>query len=195
MISLCKTYWQTMLAQGLGAGIGIGIIFLPAVSVLSQYFLRRRALAIGIAVTGSSIGGICLPIMLNNLIASHGFEKAVQYTGYLILACLVLACALLHPGLGPNKNAPPKPSPKQLFESKPYTIAVVGLFLVAWGLFFPIFYLQVSGGRCVLSRLLEPSHSAFHCTPCADDSRYSPRSTASAPTSPFTPSRSSTPRP
>jgi MFS family permease len=79
MISMCNSFWETMLAQGIGCGIGVGLLFLPAISILSQYFFRRRALAIGIAVTGSSIGGICLPIMLNNLIQSHGFDKAVQY--------------------------------------------------------------------------------------------------------------------
>ena len=57
MISLCTEFWQTFLAQGVALGIGIGIIFLPGLSVLSQYFFKRRALAIGIAVTGSSTGG------------------------------------------------------------------------------------------------------------------------------------------
>jgi MFS family permease len=141
---MCNSFWETMLAQGIGCGIGVGLLFLPAISILSQYFFRRRALAIGIAVTGSSIGGICLPIMLNNLIQSHGFEKAVQYTGYIMLASLVLACALMHPRLGPNKHHVDKPRPKQLFKSQPYTLVVIGLFLVALGLYFPIFYLQVS---------------------------------------------------
>ena len=48
-----------MLAQGLGVGIGIGLLFLPSLSILSQYFFKRRALAIGIAAAGSSIGGEC----------------------------------------------------------------------------------------------------------------------------------------
>jgi hypothetical protein len=88
--------------------------------------------------------GICLPIMLNNLIAKHGFKKAVQYTGYLVLGCLVIALALMHPRLPPAKHTAPKPTPKQIFSSKPYSLLTAGLFFVAWGLFFPIYYLQVS---------------------------------------------------
>lgn len=57
MTSLAKEFWQTMLAQGIGLGIGTGLIFLPALSVVSQFFLKRRSLALGIATTGSSIGG------------------------------------------------------------------------------------------------------------------------------------------
>ncbi|KAL7423460.1 hypothetical protein Q5752_001040 [Cryptotrichosporon argae] len=145
MTSLCKQFWQTMLAQGIGCGIGIGILFLPALSILSQFFMRRRAFAMGIAVTGSSIGGICLPIMLNNLITRHGFEKAVQYTGYLLIGVLALACALMHPRLGANAHKQPPPSPKELFQSRPYAVAVAGLCFVMWGLFYPIFYIQVYG--------------------------------------------------
>jgi MFS family permease len=53
MTSLCTEFWQLVLAQGLGAGLGGGILFLPAISVISHYCTRRRALAIGVVVTGS----------------------------------------------------------------------------------------------------------------------------------------------
>jgi MFS family permease len=142
MTSLCKSYWQTILAQGLGVGIGIGLLFLPSVSILSQYFFKRRSLAIGIAVTGSSIGGICLPIMLNNLIQSHGFERAVQYTGYLIMGTLILANFMMHPRLPPQPSHAAKPSPKEIFNNLPYSLLVAGLFATGLGLFFPIYYLQ-----------------------------------------------------
>ena len=143
MTSLAKAYWQTLLAQAVGIGLGIGLLFLPAISIVSHYFLHRRALAIGIVATGSSAGGIVLPIMLNRLVASHGFEKAVQFSGYLVMGSLIIACALMRPRLPPNKKSAPKPSPKQIFSSVPYCFVVAGLFCVAWGLFFPIFYLQV----------------------------------------------------
>jgi hypothetical protein len=57
MTSLAKEFWQTMLAQGVGIGIGTGLIFLPALSIVSQFFLKRRSLALGIVTTGSSVGG------------------------------------------------------------------------------------------------------------------------------------------
>lgn len=57
MTSLCNEFWQTMLAQGFGVGIGTGLIFLPAISVVSQYFKKRRSLAMGIVTTGGSVGG------------------------------------------------------------------------------------------------------------------------------------------
>jgi hypothetical protein len=61
MTSLCKTYWQVFLAQGLAGGIGLGILFLPALAVVPHWFQRRRALATGIIISGSSVGGIAFP--------------------------------------------------------------------------------------------------------------------------------------
>ena len=57
MISLCKTFWQVVLAQGLALGTGIGLLFLPSLSIVSHYFFKRRAFAIGIVTAGSSLGG------------------------------------------------------------------------------------------------------------------------------------------
>ncbi len=56
MTSLCKEYWQVVLAQGLVVGVGSGCMLLPSVAVFPQYFTKRRALATGIAAAGSSLG-------------------------------------------------------------------------------------------------------------------------------------------
>ncbi|WWC63733.1 uncharacterized protein I303_106338 [Kwoniella dejecticola CBS 10117] len=144
MISLCKEFWQTFLAQGVLAGIGMGLIFVPALGVISQYFKRKRGLASGIVVTGSSAGGVVLPIMLNKLIAKINFERSVQYTGILIAGLLVLGISLIRPfgGVRGHKQAGPKPDVKAFFKEPGYVLACVGVFFVAWGVFFPILFLQ-----------------------------------------------------
>lgn len=53
---LCSRYWQLLLAQGMMVGLGSGLLFLPSIAVLPQYFEKRRALATGIDSSGSAIG-------------------------------------------------------------------------------------------------------------------------------------------
>ncbi|ORY44406.1 MFS general substrate transporter [Rhizoclosmatium globosum] len=48
-----------ILTQGIVFGIGASFVYLPAVSLPSQWFLKRRGLATGIAVSGSGFGGLC----------------------------------------------------------------------------------------------------------------------------------------
>ena len=54
MLSLTKPheYYQTFLSQGLGIGLGMGIIFLPSLSIASHYFRARRSLAMGVVIAG-----------------------------------------------------------------------------------------------------------------------------------------------
>ena len=56
MTSICKSYWQFLLAQGVAVGVGSGLLYLPGASIISQYFKKRSSLAFGIASLGSSIG-------------------------------------------------------------------------------------------------------------------------------------------
>lgn len=50
-------------------GLGLGLTFLPSLSVVGHHFRARRALAVGVAISGSSAGGIVFPIMLNRCAA------------------------------------------------------------------------------------------------------------------------------
>lgn len=54
--SLCREYWQVMLAQAVCVGLGCGCIFVPSVAILPQYFTTKKAFAMGIAASGSSLG-------------------------------------------------------------------------------------------------------------------------------------------
>ena len=56
LTSLCHNYWEVLLAQGFLVGIGNGLLFLPSVAIVPQYFSKRKSLATGIAASGSSIG-------------------------------------------------------------------------------------------------------------------------------------------
>lgn len=56
MTSLCRRYWQYVLAQGVVIGIGNGLLFLPSIAIVPQFFAKRKAFATGIVAVGSSIG-------------------------------------------------------------------------------------------------------------------------------------------
>lgn len=57
MLSLADTsqYYQLLLSQGFGMGIGGGLILVPAISVQAHHWQKRRALAMGITFTGTPL--------------------------------------------------------------------------------------------------------------------------------------------
>ncbi|ORY92799.1 major facilitator superfamily domain-containing protein [Leucosporidium creatinivorum] len=148
MTSLCHSFWQSFLTQAIGLGISMGLVYIPSVSVLNHYFLRRRALAMGIAMSGASLGGIVFPIMLNHLFASIGFAAAVRASGYVIVGGLILANLLMSSRYPPAKHdefgiKKPRPSAFRIWGEPRYFLTVIGTSCLFLGLYFPITYIQV----------------------------------------------------
>ncbi|KAI0057037.1 MFS general substrate transporter [Artomyces pyxidatus] len=137
-------YYQIFLSQGVGMGIGAGLLYIPAMAVQAHHWRARRALAMGAVITGSSIGGIVFPIMLNQLFSSSvGFAWGVRASAFMVLGCLVAANFLMTPRAAVTSGKGPKPNIKSLLLDIPYLLAIVGGLVCFMGIFFPYFYLQL----------------------------------------------------
>lgn len=67
MTSLTTKYWQIFLAQGVCTGLGMGLMYMPSVAIISSYFQKKRGLAITTSASGSSVGSIVFPLVVQNL--------------------------------------------------------------------------------------------------------------------------------
>ena len=56
MLSLASSYYQVFLSQGICVGLGAGLVYIPAIALISTQFTTKRGFAIGCASAGSSIG-------------------------------------------------------------------------------------------------------------------------------------------
>lgn len=99
---LCShSFYQVFLCQGLGLGLGTGILYIPSMAVLSHYFVKRRAIAMTIVASGSSLGAVMHPIMLNNTFGPLGFGNAVRASAGMVTGLLLIACLLMRTRLPP----------------------------------------------------------------------------------------------
>ena len=64
--SFATQYWQLVLSQGVLQGIGNGLLFTPLVALVSVYFKKRRALALGVAACGAPVGGVIFPVVCSS---------------------------------------------------------------------------------------------------------------------------------
>lgn len=143
MLSLCKEYWQVLLAQGFCIGIGSGLLFVPAVAILPTYFTTRLGLAMGLAASGSSMGGIIYPIVFYRLIAQIGFGWAVRVLGFLALATLLIPIFVMK-----QRVKPPKARAlidTTVFKDVPFMLFVVGAMIGFIGLYTVLFYISFFG--------------------------------------------------
>ena len=140
MTSVCKSYYQFVLAQGVLGGLSSGMLMSPAMAAVPQYFQQNRGAAMGLAVAGSSLGGVVFPIALAKMFAhpALGFGWSVRICGFLVLGILVVSCA------GTRARLPPRESQFFLlsaFRERHYLTLIGAVFLALLGVFTPIFYL------------------------------------------------------
>lgn len=104
------TLWFT-----LGVGIGVGFIYVPSIGTVQRWFVARRALASGIAVTGIGLGTIAMPFAAGIALQSMSW-RGVFLCMAVLVGCLCLpAIALLvadprQRGLLPDGNSEPSTS-------------------------------------------------------------------------------------
>ncbi|KAK0748315.1 major facilitator superfamily domain-containing protein [Apiosordaria backusii] len=142
MTSLCTEYWQVLLAQGFCMGCGMGMTFLPSAAILSQYFARHRALALGIASAGSPVAGTVFPIIFSKVEKSLGFGWATRVIGFIILAMSAIPVAFMKTRVPPHKGKKSLVD-KSLFRDGPYMSFTAGGFFAFLTLYVPFFYITL----------------------------------------------------
>lgn len=139
MTSLAKEYWQTLLAQAFCIGIGNGCLFIPSVAILPQYFSTRKALANGIAASGSSLGGIIYPIVFRRLEQQVGFGWATRTVGFISLVTVWFSVLVMKPRVIPKQTR--HLTDLAAFRELPYTLFCVSMFFGFVGFYGPLYYI------------------------------------------------------
>ncbi|XP_073987957.1 monocarboxylate transporter 1 isoform X2 [Rhodnius prolixus] len=85
---------------GLLTGLGLGLIYLPAIVSVTCYFEKYRSLATGIAVCGSGLGTFLIAPLTQVLVDEYTWRGAFLITGGLMLNCVVFGI-LFRPLVGP----------------------------------------------------------------------------------------------
>ncbi|VDC05947.1 unnamed protein product [Peniophora sp. CBMAI 1063] len=140
MTSLSTKYYEVILAQGVCVGLGAGCLFIPGLAIVSTYFQKRRAAALGFAISGSSIGGVVYSTVFRQLLEQVGFGWTTRVMGFIALATLSTSLAVM------RRRVTTTHTRRKLFEAQawkelPYTLFCIGNFLSFVGAYIPFFFL------------------------------------------------------
>ncbi|KAL9091447.1 MAG: hypothetical protein Q9165_004833 [Trypethelium subeluteriae] len=147
MTSLSTKYWQLFLAQGVCTGIANGLQFCPTMSLVSTYFSKKRAFAMGVAATGSATGGLVFPAIVRSLLPQIGFAWTVRVLGFVMLGLGALYTSTLRTRLPPRKSGPLVEW--SAFREPTYVLSVFGIFLAFWSLYFAFYYVGAYGRNII----------------------------------------------
>jgi MFS family permease len=146
----------TSLAQGMGTvylcygvciGIGIALVYTPAIACVQPWFTRRRGLAAGIASAGIGAGTLVVPLLASGAIAWLQWRDALRLLALAVLV-LGLACAALlrrAPAAGGADNqAPPGLSLREALHSPRFWWLYLGTVLAAPAMFVPFAHVSAA---------------------------------------------------
>jgi MFS family permease len=142
--SVSTNYYQLLLSQGICYGLGNGLLFCPAVALVSTYFSgRHRALALSLVACGGATGGMVFPAIAQSLLPKIGFAWTQRVMGFVILtvAAIVLPFSRTRLKPQPNKMWVDKTALKEL----PFVLFTLGIFFNFWGLYFAFYYVRPFG--------------------------------------------------
>jgi MFS family permease len=95
--SLAGVYLMRALMGGALAGAGLVI----CVTIVSRWFVAKRGLALGLMLSGTSLGNAVIPQMNAALFAEHGWREAFTIICLIPLLLLRARCAGAHSPLPP----------------------------------------------------------------------------------------------
>lgn len=78
LASYSTELWHLYLLYGVIAGMGMSCVFISAIGVTGPWFTTKRALALGIAFSGSGLGQLCLSFTANALIRVYSWRGCLR---------------------------------------------------------------------------------------------------------------------
>lgn len=140
LTSFVDRIWLGYLSYGVGIGVGAACGYVPLVSQVSAWFERRRAVAIGIAVSGIGVGTLFGPPLANALIEANGWRWTYRFFAAVALVGLLVSAALVR--RAPVSNAGTAAEYRETFKSPIFRSMYLAGLLMTLALFVPFVFLK-----------------------------------------------------
>jgi MFS family permease len=156
LASAAQALWQVYLTYSLGVGVGVGLVYVPAVGAVQRWFSRRRGMASGMAVSGIGAGTLALPLVAAGAIDLWDWRIAYALLGGLALVAGIPAALMVEHspdrrGLHPDGDTTPAGArssaawglaTREALRSRPFWLLYAACFATAIGLFIPFAHLS-----------------------------------------------------
>jgi predicted MFS family arabinose efflux permease len=137
--SFANSLGTLVLTQGVCYGVGFLIFYYPILSMVDEFWVRRRGMAYGLMCSASGVSGAVMPLVLQALLRKYGFRVTLRA----IAVALVVLTGPLIPllqGRGEQRGGSLRTDWSFLKKRLFWTYSV-GNLLMGLGYFFPSLYL------------------------------------------------------
>jgi len=142
LMAECRSYWHFMLCLGVFGSIGAAMTMVVAIAIVGKLFVRKRGLAMGITLAGSSIGAVIFPIILRSTYPSLGWQWSMRIMAFIsagLLVPAILCFTTFNKIYKSSTNGQPSPKSSTLnltaFQSPAFCFVTAGIFMFEFVIF------------------------------------------------------------
>ena len=111
---------QIMLTQGILAGVCVGLMEVPSIALIPDYFKKRLGLALGLAISGAPAGGLIYSVVFRSVLNATNFGWATRVIGFIVLVTLGTAILIIKPQDTRRKSSDRKFLDLSAFREAPF---------------------------------------------------------------------------
>ncbi len=129
-----------ILTQGVMYGVGFIIFYYPILTMVDEYWVRRRGMAYGLLCSATGASGTVMPLMLQVLLKRFGYRITLRAMAVMLFVLTGPLIPLLQGRILQQHNSSPKTDWSFLKKPLFWIYSVSNLFM-GFGYFFPSLYL------------------------------------------------------
>lgn len=104
LLAECSEYWQFILCLGVLGGIMGAMLTTTSLACVAHWFKARRGLTQGIAMIGSSFGGLSQPLILRAAFPKYGYKWSIRILAFVFLGCFAIGNTIMRARIPPSKK-------------------------------------------------------------------------------------------
>lgn len=156
--SLSTNVTHLIITQGVIYALGGSIAYSPCILLMEDWFDKRRGLAFGVMWAGTGLGGVVLPIVMQQLLDRYGFRTALRAfaTALFLLTAPLVRFVKPRVPITSDRNQPSPSSPNLWFLiTSTFALFELCNIVEALGFFLPSLYLPTYAGMIGASSSLQ----------------------------------------
>lgn len=140
LTTIVPTITLAYVCYGIGVGVAIACGYVPMVAVVGSWFVRQRALALGVSVAGIGLGTLVANPMAAFVIGATSWRTAFVVFAIVGASLLVIVSFVARPGPATEPAATRRPL-RELWKIPDFRVLYLAGLVVAFGLFVPFVFI------------------------------------------------------
>ena len=139
--SFATSIGALIVTQGALYSLGVTILYFPMISMLNEWFVAKRGLALGLVTAATGVSGVVMPFVLAVLLNKYGYETTLRAFAVALVVLTGPVLPMLKGRLPESPSAMAARSDGSFLRKPLFYFFAASVFCQGLGHFYPTLYL------------------------------------------------------